>query len=88
MILQWLTRSHSFYWKPFFLVEDIAVIYFTVFKDRLILISKHLFTVSADQVYYNDNISSDCNWTRTQSHLVHKRTLNHLGKLVFNIFYF
>ena len=24
--------------------------------------------------------SSDCNWTRTQNHLVHKRTLNHLAK--------
>ena len=26
--------------------------------------------------------SSDCNWTRTQNHLVLKRTLNHLAKLV------
>ena len=26
-------------------------------------------------------ISSDCNWTRTQNHLVVKRTLNHLAKL-------
>ena len=24
---------------------------------------------------------SDCNWTGTQNHLVHKRTLNHLAKL-------
>ena len=24
---------------------------------------------------------SDCNWTRTRNHLVHKRTLNHLAKL-------
>ena len=24
---------------------------------------------------------SDCNWTRTQNHLVLKRTLNHLAKL-------
>ena len=23
----------------------------------------------------------DCNWTRTQNHLVRKRTLNHLAKL-------
>ena len=23
---------------------------------------------------------SDCNWTRTHNHLVHKRTLNHLAK--------
>ena len=26
-------------------------------------------------------IRNDCNWTRTQNHLVHKRTLNHLAKL-------
>ena len=26
----------------------------------------------------------DCNWTRTQNHLVLKRTLNHLAKLAFN----
>ena len=25
---------------------------------------------------------NDCNWTRTRNHLLHKRTLNHLGKLV------
>ena len=24
---------------------------------------------------------NDCNWIRTHDHLVHKRTLNHLGKL-------
>ena len=27
------------------------------------------------------SILSDCNWTRTQKHLVLKRTLNHLAKL-------
>ena len=33
--------------------------------------------------YINDKVdlSSDCNWTRTQNHLVLKRTLNHLAKL-------
>ena len=25
----------------------------------------------------------DCNWTRTQNHLIRKRTLNHLAKFVF-----
>ena len=29
----------------------------------------------------------DCNWTRTQNHLVLKRTLNHLAKLVFLLSY-
>ena len=28
-----------------------------------------------------------CNWTRTQNHLVRKRTLNHLAKLTVCIFY-
>ena len=28
------------------------------------------------------NTLSDCNWTRNHHHLVHKRTLNHLAKLV------
>ena len=27
-----------------------------------------------------DNSLSDCNWTRTHNHLVHKRKLNHLAK--------
>ena len=27
---------------------------------------------------------SDCNWTRTQNHLVHKRTLNHLAKMAYS----
>ena len=29
------------------------------------------------------DVKSDCNWTRTHNHLVHKRTLNHLAKLAF-----
>ena len=28
-----------------------------------------------------EQFKSDCNWTRTQNHLVLKRTLNHLAKL-------
>ena len=28
-------------------------------------------------------VLSDCNWTRTQNHLVCKRTLNHLAKMEF-----
>ena len=30
---------------------------------------------------------SDCNWTRTQNHLILKRTLNHLAKLLLFMFY-
>ena len=31
--------------------------------------------------YYQENRESDCNWTRTHNHLVHKQTLNYLAKL-------
>ena len=31
--------------------------------------------------WWGHQLSTDCNWTRTQNHLVHKRTLNHLAKL-------
>ena len=31
--------------------------------------------------FNKDRNLSDCNWTRTQNHLVCKRTLNHLAKL-------
>ena len=33
------------------------------------------------KVVFRCNSSCDCNWTRTQNHLVLKRTLNHLAKL-------
>ena len=32
-------------------------------------------------IIYRSFAHSDCNWTRTQNHLVLKRTLNHLAKL-------
>ena len=32
-------------------------------------------------VFFEKTIFFDCNWTRTQKHLVFKRTLNHLAKL-------
>ena len=36
---------------------------------------------NVEYVFFQDirNIDDDCNWTRTQNHLVRKRTLNHLG---------
>ena len=36
------------------------------------------------QTLANILATSDCNWTRTQNHLVLKRTLNHLAKLALN----
>ena len=38
---------------------------------------KELFARSRREIWS----LSDCNWTRTHNHLVHKRTLNHLAKL-------
>ena len=32
-------------------------------------------------VFFEKTIFFDCNWTRTQNHLVFERTLNHLAKL-------
>ena len=37
-------------------------------------------SVATDRIFTNQFIN-DCNWTRTQNHLVLKRTLNHLAKL-------
>ena len=35
-----------------------------------------------NQIYVtNNSIVNDCNWYRTQNHLVRKRILNHLAKL-------
>ena len=40
---------HSFWCKPFLLVETIVSIDFVVFKDHLIAISGYLYTPCADQ---------------------------------------
>ena len=37
--------------------------------------------IISQYVAQNPCKNNDCNWTRTQNHLVHKRTLNHLAKL-------
>ena len=37
---------------------------------------------SRTQNKIGEAVFHDCNWTRTQNHLVRKRTLNHLVKLV------
>ena len=36
---------------------------------------------SEDMINGTSRLLSNCNWTRTHNHLVHKRTLNHLAKL-------
>ena len=39
--------------------------------------------LATDKLHLNKtgNSISDCNWTRTHNHLVHKRTLNYLAKV-------
>ena len=39
------------------------------------------FSEMENPIIDKENNISDCNWTRTHNHLVHKRTLNHLAKL-------
>ena len=41
---------------------------------------KKLNLLMSFQIQSSQNLS-DCNWTRTQNHLVHKQTLNHLARL-------
>ena len=41
---------HSFWWRPFLLVEATVFINFMVFKDQLIAISEYLYTPCVDQV--------------------------------------
>ena len=46
--------------------------------------SKKDFSIFEWQHFQHSQSKSinDCNWTRTHNHLVHKRTLSHLAKLV------
>ena len=48
------------------------------------MLENHKFdTVALRETWLKDNkhqYEYDCNWTRTQNHLVLKRTLNHLAK--------
>ena len=48
------------------------VYHFQMLKQKVYLLLESLI---------QQNDFSDCNWTRTHNHLVHKRTLNHLAKL-------
>ena len=42
---------------------------------------KVFFNYFPEYQWWGNQLSSDCNWTRTQNHLVCKQTLNHLAKL-------
>ena len=49
--------------------------------DRIISLLEDQIEFLQEQLESKDKIISDCNWTRTQNHLVRKRTLNDLTKL-------
>ena len=60
------------------------------FKEMLITVKlarsrivKTTFCFTSQVCCKTQNNSYNCNWTRTQNHLVLKRTLNHLAKLTF-----
>ena len=50
-------------------------------KRKLELLRQSLLLLDEKEYFYC------CNWTRTQNHLVLKRTLNHLAKLAFLLLY-
>ena len=66
---------------------------FSLWKDIFADVPKRsilgplIFTIHISDIFgFADNTclsnyADDCNWTRTQNHLVLKRTLNHLAKL-------
>ena len=53
--------------------------YLTEKDSRIVIFKNYSFS---EGIYYSlyTLALSDCNWTRTQNHLVRKRTLNHLAK--------
>ena len=51
------------------------------YKNFLITLSTWRFLFLMMQLSMLSVIISDCNWTRTHNHLLHKWTLNHLAKL-------
>ena len=55
---------------------------FKKMRVRKFMNERILKSTETTKVSKNDDVASDCNWTRTQNHLVPKRTLNHLAKLV------
>ena len=56
----------------------------TIFENTIKSLQIYLGQADIDKIslwIVTSAIISDCNWTRTHNHLVHKRTLNHLAKL-------
>ena len=65
-------------YHPISLLSVFSKIFEKAMYDRIYSIN--LVFVQMSQL--NTYLLSDCNWTRIQNHLVLKRTLNHLVKLV------
>ena len=69
-------KQKSFYYWKILLIHDIV----EDIKNRIENTDKANLVIHKNSVYIKHLFNSDCNWTRTQNHLVLKRTLNHLAK--------
>ena len=49
-------------------------------KSNITLMSPPKGSYDLEKIFYITSFLRDCNWTRNHNHLVHKRTLNHLGQ--------
>ena len=58
----------------------IMIIVFNYFRISF-QVQKSNVAVYQGHINFRKEVPSDCNWTRTHYHVVHKRTLNHLAKL-------
>ena len=80
IFIRWNSR------KPSYVCELLPNTERRIHKNRihLTIMSKFCFLVSKSisKKMHIKSFVSDCNWTRTHNYLVHKRTLNHLAKLI------
>ena len=75
-----LLKIHIFYYQY---AKFRNAAYEKVHLDLLqIFLKIKLKTHSKLSKKFVDKFCSDCNWTRTHNHLVHKQTLNQFGQMV------
>ena len=69
------------------IVQKLIKSFNTIFENTIKSLQIYLGQADIDKIslwIVTSAIISDCNWTRTHNHLVHKRTLDYLIKLAFN----
>ena len=84
MAFYFFTLTH---WLPWFISS--SSIFFTIFLNVVKAVNIKFSSSSSfftPQIFFfffsttsTTSIISDCNWTQTHNHLVHKQTLNHLA---------